>query len=218
MSLRYEPNVAHAAWFTTKVEHWARLCSIGPSGFEQYGRLFHPLREGDDERNLDDLVNIEGHLEEGHLRRLTRILSRHTSTPDDCFFGLWEGFGDIKGSPAVGLFAARRGKPPRIPPAFPPEVLEGPRVEIPARRYHLFRGPLTEAGDWGAADLVPGQPRTINSPNLMWPADHAWFVATEIDIPWTGVGGSAGLLSELMADPVLDVELVSLSDDLPYWR
>lgn len=216
MSLRYEPDVAHAAWFTTRAEPWARLCSIGPSGFAQYGRLFHPLRDGD-EGNPDDLLNIEGHLEDAPLRRLAGILGRHTSTPEDCFFGLWEGFGDLHGSPAVGFFTSR-GRAPHIPPAFPPEVMTGPRVEIPARRYLLFRGPLAEAGDWGAADLVPGHPRTLNSPNLMWPADHAWFAATEIDLPWTGVGGSVALLDELVADPLLEVELVSHTADLPYWR
>lgn len=217
MSLRYEPDVAHADWFATRAEPWARLCSIGPSGFAQYGRLFHPLQDGD-ERNRDHLLNVEGHLEETYLRRLAGVLDRHTGTPEDCFFGLWEGFGDLHGSPAVGVLTSRRGRQPHIPPAFPPEVMTGPRVEIPGRRYLLFRGPLSEAGEWGAADLVPGHPRMLNSPNLIWPADHAWFVATEIDLPWTGIGGSDALLDDLVADPVLDVERVSPDADLPYWR
>jgi hypothetical protein len=123
---------------------------------------------------------------------LTRVLSTHTSTPDDCFFALWDGLGDIDGSPSVALlrdpWARDTGDAtdPAVPPAFPEEVMAGPRVEIPSRTYLLFRGALGEAGDWGAADLAPRNPRTINSPNLMWPADHAWFVATEIDMPWTG--------------------------------
>lgn len=53
----------------------------------------------------------------------------------------------------------------------------------------VFRGPLAAAGDCGTPGLAPGWRRRFSSSNLMWPADHAWFVATEIDLPWTGVGG-----------------------------
>lgn len=70
----------------------------------------------------------------------------------------------------------------------------------------------------GAADLAPGHPRCINSPNLMWPFDRTWLLASEIDVPWTGVAGSSPLLNELMADTLLDVEPVSLDSEVPYWR
>ncbi|HEU4511703.1 MAG TPA: hypothetical protein VFR87_01215 [Nocardioidaceae bacterium] len=43
-------------------------------------------------------------------------------------------------------------------------------------------------------------------------------MASEIDVPWTGVAGSAELLEELMADDVLDTELVDLTSKVPYWR
>lgn len=218
MPLRHEPDVAHANWFATSDAPWTQLCSLGPSGFERYGRLFHPLHEGADENDSDELMNVEGYLNHTHLERLVAILRRFTSTPDDCFFGLWDGFGDIHGSPSVGLLRMGRGKPPEVPPAFPPEVLTGPRVEIPSRSYLLFRGPLVDAGQWGAADLAPGHPRSINSPNLMWPYDRVWFVASEIDVPWTGVAGSSTLLDDLMADAVLEVEPVSLDFEVPYWR
>lgn len=217
MPLRHEPDVTHAHWFATSDTPWTQLCSLGPRGFERYGRLFHPLQEGADENDPAALLNVEGDLAQAHLERLVGILARHTSTPDDCFFGLWDGFGDIHGSPSVG-FLGRHGRPVEVPPAFPPEVLSGPRVEIPARSYLLFRGPLAAAGQWGAADLAPGHPRCINSPNLMWPHDHAWFVATEIDDLWTGVAGSSTLLDELVADAVLDVETVDPESHIPYWR
>ena len=214
MPLRFEPDVTQAAWFATRDEPWVQLCCLGPSGFEHYGRLFHPLQPGGVETDPEDLVNVEGDLEESHLRRLVGVLARHTGTSDDCFFALWEGFGMIHGSPSVGV-----GDPEiQIPPSFPPEVMAGPRVAIPNRRYLLIRGALRDVGDWGSADLLPGQPRRINSPNLVWPADQAWLVATEIDQPWTGVGGSAALLEDLLADPVLDVEGTELTDRPPYRR
>ena len=224
MALTFEPDVSQADWFARSGEDWAQLCSIGPSHFPRYARLFHPLRPGGDPNDPYELMNLEGDLESDPLHRLVRVLERHTTTPQDCYFCLWEGFGDIHGGASAGMLygdddpRAAHWKPPVVPPAFPAEVMNGPRVRIPARNYLLFRGPLDEAGQWGAADLVPGDVRPINSPNLMWPADHAWFVATEIDLPWTGVGGSTELIEALMADESLDTERVEPSADLSYWR
>jgi hypothetical protein len=234
MALRHEPDVSAADWFTESSDPWTQLCSIGPSGFPAYARLFHPGDPDEDEPedsdsrgepDRDELQNREGDLPAQTLRRLLMVLARHTTTPQDCFFALWEGFGDIHGSPAVSVYTAGRrpwfgGRKtsPTVPAAFPQQVLDGPRMSIPARDYLLFRGPLGQAGQWGAADLLPGHPRRINSPNLMWPADHSWFVATEIDLPWTGVGGTTELVEHLLADPSLDVEPSQASVDLPYWR
>ena len=36
--------------------------------------------------------------------------------------------------------------------------------------------------------------------NLWWPQDRAWFVAIEIDLAWTYVGGPAGLIGQLLAE------------------
>lgn len=219
MPLRHEPDVGKADWFVSSDAPWIQLCSLGPNGFEAYCRLFHPLHEGADENDPDELLNVEGDLDRRHLDRLIAILSLHTNTPGDCYFGLWDGFGDIHGSPSVGFLRTRgHDPPPEIPPAFPQEVLAGPRVVIPDRTYLLFRGPLGEAGEWGAADLAPGRPRPINSPNLIWPGDRAWFVASEIDLPWTGVAGRSALVDKLLADTTLDAEPVSLDSEVPYWR
>lgn len=48
----------------------------------------------------------------------------------------------------------------------------------------------------------------------MWPADDAWFVATEIDNAWTGIGGSAAQAAELLEQPDLDVRRL----DPTTWR
>jgi hypothetical protein len=52
----------------------------------------------------------------------------------------------------------------------------------------------------------------------MWPADHAWFVATEIDLPWTGIGGTAELMNDLLAASGLDAEIVESPENVSYWR
>ena len=222
----HEPDVSEAEWFTRSGDPWNQLCSIGPSGFAQYARLFHPLQPGDHQADRQSLMDVEGHLETRALQHLVTVLARHTTTPRDCLFGLWEGFGDIQGSPSVRRDVletrgprARRRTPPTVPPAFSPDVMAGPRVQHSGTGLPALCGPLSQAGQWGAADLLPrARARTINSPNLIWPADHAWFVATDIDLPWTGIAGSAQLIQDLMAEEALDVERIDPAAPLPYWR
>ena len=57
---------------------------------------------------------------------------------------------------------------------------------------------------WG----VPKGSLVSQSPNLLWPADHAWFVCTEIDDYETYVGGSHELIDALAAHPDLEVERI----------
>jgi hypothetical protein len=213
MSLQHEPDVSKAAWFAHANDSWSQLCSQGPRGFAQYARLFH-VSDWDEDNPADPqvLLNLEGDLDANSLSALTNLLAQHTSTPQDCFFGLWEGFGEIYGGVLVG------GTSHKLPPAFAPPILEGPRVQLPSRSFILFRGPVGQAGQWGAAELMPGRPRVINSPSLMWPADHAWFVASEIDLPWTGIAGSAELINGLISDGSLDAERWEPTEDPPYWR
>jgi hypothetical protein len=105
--LRFEPQVAVADWWTGSAEPLAQLCSFGPNGYARYARLFHSIGLGAEVRR-EDLVNVEGNLNSELLHRLAAHLQRHTTTPDDCFFGLWDGFGDIHGSPSVGVFGWQR--------------------------------------------------------------------------------------------------------------
>ncbi|GAA3527365.1 hypothetical protein GCM10022234_25730 [Aeromicrobium panaciterrae] len=208
MPLRPLADVSVADWFaddgSSPLPH-----NLGPAGFSSYVRVLHSDR-GDGER-------YEGHLDDDLLAALVAVLSGHTSTPDDCYFGLWDGYGDIDGGDPVGFLTAFSGPmkwpgriftkekpPPPVPPAFAPEVLAGPKLSY-FHDYLLFRGKLAEAGQWGAVGYGYGVPRDINSPNLMWPADHAWFVTTSIEGTWTGVGGSAVLIDELLKEPRLEV-------------
>ncbi len=191
MSLRFEPDLRCAAWFADQQD----VDCDGPAGFEAYVRIHHS----------DD---FEGRLAPEMLARLVEILVGFTTTPADCCFGLWEGYADIHGWPSVTLFGISTDEsadePPRVSPAFSPAVMNGPRLDLGRLQYLLFSGPLAEAGDWGAADYPTGWGRrTINSPNFMWPADRAWFVATEIDTVWTVVAGTRGLAAALREDPLL---------------
>jgi hypothetical protein len=82
---------------------------------------------------------------------------------------------------------------------------DGPRVELPGRNYVLSVGPLAEL-----PSLVDAQDE--RSPNLWWPSDRAWCVATEIDLAWTYVGGPAALISDVLADPSLEAQPAAPDD------
>lgn len=61
--------------------------------------------------------------------------------------------------------------------------MAGATFRLPGRTYHLFTGELRDAlriGRWVTAQWFVGQ-----SPSLMWPAEHSWLVATEIDFDST---------------------------------
>jgi hypothetical protein len=89
-------------------------------------------------------------------------------------------------------------------------VREGPRFEIPQRAFYLFEGPLDAAGELGhrpRPDVFFPQ-----SPNIFWPNDHAWCVATEIDLDSTYVAGSNALAKALLAEPGLEAFRVQPTD------
>ena len=105
-----------------------------------------------------------------------------------------DGHGWLHGSPSVAIMSNHGSIP--VPSAFPAEVLEGPRVRLPGRDYLLFAGPLAAAPQLGWTD--PYGFFFPQSPNLFWPQDHAWCVASEIDLFCTLVAGSDELAEALV--------------------
>ena len=222
MSLTPCSDVSAAAWITHSDLPWHRLVTFGPSGFEAYARLRFlpdPVHPGQPEIAIDDDAPSEHQL----LRAALDVLGRQTRTPDDCYFCLWDGWGsDIYGGDGLriadfGDGTVRRG--PRIEPAFPPSVLTGPKVVIPNRAYYLFHGSLSEFGDWGArAELAPGWPRTqMPDPSFIWPADHAWCIANDVDPHYAGIGADSTAIDQLFAHPGLDVVPADPRVDQPHY-
>lgn len=52
------------------------------------------------------------------------------------------------------------------------------------------------------------------SPNVFWPEDRQWCVATEIDVDSTLVAGSDALVEELMHNPLLETVRIGPDDSL----
>jgi hypothetical protein len=154
------------------------------------------------------------------LSPLRQILARHTQTPDQCWFCLWEGWGQLnEGASGVQIALSPDSTETReevierlgiwTGAAIPPEVIALPRVELPQRDYFLLSGPLNAIVDRemvaGASDEGhPGIEFVSQPPSIFWPEDKSWCVATEIDLDSTFVAGSAELIADVLDDPSLE--------------
>jgi hypothetical protein len=203
--LRHSADVTAADWLRPRLRRFGSAVSaVVPDGFPAYVRILHPARGAEDPP--------EGNLPAELLGILCAALAEHTGTPSSCWFCLWDGYGWLHGSPSVAIMSSHGSIP--VPPAFPTEVLEGPRVRLPGRDYLLFAGPLATARQLGWTD--PYGFFFPQSPNLFWPQDHAWCVASEIDLFCTLVGGSNDLVEALTADPRLDAWPVQPDDPIAF--
>jgi hypothetical protein len=150
---------------------------------------------------------------------LANILVKHTGAVDNCWFCIWEGWGWEPSS--LGIIYSRfitgdeavddDWSPPERVPTFTPEELAMPRVNLPGRDYLLLTGQLPTTTEAGWRDELDWLGR---SPNLFWPADRSWFVASEIDFDSTLVAGSSKLVAAILDAPELDSWPVQPEDSL----
>jgi len=160
------------------------------------GRTIHALAQGE---SLSDPVRAAGRLpphaappdtnglDPDGLAALCDVLAAHTRTPTDCFIGVWDGYG------------------------WPVETWTGPDVlDLENRSYLVRRGPLALALDIGWS--VSPDRRQVLPPNIVWPADRAWFVASDTDLDSTYLGGSATLIQMLLQHGGLEVWPVAATD------
>jgi hypothetical protein len=224
MALAWCSDVSLASWLSASDADLWQLISFGPADFASYARLRFipdPKVPGQSESDVDDDVIPES--EAALVRGVLDVLARHTTTPDDCFFCLWEGWGSaIRGEDGLRVANFDTGTAtlgPVMAPAFDQSVLDGPKVSIPHRNYYLFRGPLTDFGDWGAADYLPGMPRTdMPNPAFIWPADRSWCLANDVDPHWVGIGASTAAIDELLGTAGLDITRANPTEPQPEYR
>ena len=210
-------DVSSSAWIGPRLHPFGQdIGSVIPGGFGAYARLFHPVEVDESRRErwsdvaarTGRIVHPEmqfhmiaaprgqtrsvdynrrnqprmGTLHLGHRRILVDHLRKATTTPDRCWFAMWEGLGGLNDG----------------------GVRE--RVQLPSRNYLLYSGTIDRALE------TPMDPFPLDqSPNLWWPEDRAWFVATEIDFDSTFVGGDNGLIAELVSDERLEALPITLS-------
>jgi hypothetical protein len=182
-----------AAWIADIEPGGHTTTGIVPSAFEAYVRI----------RNEED---DEGVLGAARLAVLVDLLRTQTRTPERCTFAVWDGYGRPVALTRAPPRDSRRRRPLRRPRPAPRPPL--PRLDWPARLrgYYLFAGPIEAAaffdeyGALGRLDVGIGW----GGPNLWWPEDRSWCVATEIDLPWSYVGGTAQVASAVLGEPRLE--------------
>ena len=224
-------SVEAADWVRAALRPWNRgihhVATLVPAGDFAHARVLHRPRNGADDIRWTDVAASSGQLlraetqfnellgwhadadhqsppqpwrepDHGSLRpsecaAVAAVLARHTTTPERCWFCLWEGYG----------WLGRLGE-------------GAPRVALEHRNCLLFRGPVS------AATVFRSDP-WFQSPTLWWPDDHAWCVASELDIYSTYVSATPSAVNELIEHPALEVLACTAEHDIdhgPYaaWR
>ena len=119
----------------------------------------------------------DGSLDRDILELLARLLRSHTQTPDHCHFAYWDGYGGT------------------------PRDIKAPVFGYPwpdtGRDHLLFEGPIESC-------VLSVQPHTFYSVNVWWPEDHAWLVATDIDLDSTYIGGSDACIQAIVEHPEIE--------------
>jgi hypothetical protein len=126
-----------ADWVAAGTDHW-KLTIEGfvPAKYEAYARVLHEVQHGDDHETWASVavangrpfgplaqwtrINVDpdgeewrgrprvGTLSPSIARSLSEALAAFTTTPETCFFGVWEGFGGSELPPDVQLFESHR--------------------------------------------------------------------------------------------------------------
>lgn len=232
------------AWIAPQLEggFGGKVKKLVPNGYDAYIRVLHPALDRDGNQatwasvaavlgrtahremqwhklvgssDTFGMVNSEwpgevpstGELDTPQLEALCGILARHTSDPEQCFFGLSTIYGSVEDS-------------------YPGAVL----LRWPNPDFVVFSGPLSAADQVGyeltGATVAISSARPSESPgfdpvrwesqapNMIWPADRSWFVASEYDLDSTLVGGSRTLVEAILAAPELEAWEVGREDSL----
>ena len=123
-----------------------------------------------------------GALPQDECRILVSILKLFTSTPDRCYFCLWHGYDFLQDA----------------------SFEQVAKLTIPGGQEFLVY--------FGALDRIMSffDGRWSQSPNMWWPEDRAWSVATEIDSRDTYVGGSEACIAQILSQPGLEALPIDL--------
>ena len=151
---------------------WSKLAGLSDLPF---GRLMSSndlIAASEEVIERDNIGNpIIGEIPPAGASLIARVLAAHTETPSHCSIAIWEGRGGAGPAPGVGA-----------------------QFEMGSRFWNLYSGPLDSVGS-GIEDMSGHFPIF---PGLWWPADHRWFVGTEIDSRCTYVGCETDAAADLL--------------------
>lgn len=163
-------------------------------------------------------------------RRLFEIVAsvgaRHTRTPDRAWFAVWEGHGFATATthiawrdPPIDDDTRRRREEERLRlreedgrrnSAIRSALSLLPQFHLPNRTYYLFGGPVSAV----AEVRNPDSSTEWRNPDLFWPDDRRWFVATDVELWSLYIGGDDDLIANLRRSVPTSTELVTLDRQL----
>lgn len=188
--------------------------SVVPTGFARVVRVLHPVGNGrtwaqaarEEGKVVHPLVqwgSIASHFDgsgrssdvdpdDGCVPAATlEAILEHCPSEGDVTYGVWDGYGSWT------------------------DRDDGQSVLTPGwngRSYRLFTARKAAFMQWPGMD-----PFWPQSANLIWPSDHSWCVATEIDWDSTLVACSDDVADGLLADSRLEAFEVAYEDDLSWY-
>ncbi len=197
---RFEPTAAAVPteWIEQSChgDQWT-VGALVPNHFASVLRVYPPAPSRDWWSAYRDLHEV-----------LASVGERHTSTPDRAFFGIWEGHGfDTASShvawrdPPAGDAERRardlertrvRNDGERRNAAIRTALAQIPTFDRPHRTYYLVEGPAM-----AVTDLRHPGGEDWRNPDLFWPDDRQWFVATDVDFWSLYIGGTSDFIAEL---------------------
>src|SRR5215813_3990244 len=167
--IRPAANADAAQWLLRSDVDWQDLVRYGPPGFDVYVRIAFPQ---DPQVSAGD---PSGEAPGDAVRPALATLTSYTTTPSKGYAAIWEGWESSAPVP------------------------QAPRVEIPNREMLLFTGPVEALRDAPALAWYGSAAGVNQEPHLVWPEDHAWCLACDVDEEIEFTVGCSGDASQGLA-------------------
>lgn len=179
MTVRPCTDASPAQWLLSADRDWSDLAVRGPLGYEAYARLrfipdpSHPGQcEGEADVDGEVLPEIE------QMAIAVTRLADFTTTPDDCYFAIWEGWGG-------------------------PELVGPVQIPFVNREAVLFNGAASDLLDW-VDSRDNSSPDNLPIPSFIWPADRAWCIVNDVDPHFATIGASSAAIRGLLSCTTID--------------
>jgi hypothetical protein len=201
------------------------VLSIVPDGFSAYVRLFHPASRctGDEWTPVPWTEIAEANRTRAHAGMQLNALTGSYHFMNHAQPGVFDDAPEVGSLPSelTAPLAATLSRHRTTGESLVVRALERPcdyarrrtpRAHIPpsARNYYLLAGWVE------AVSETSTEQSHYQSPNLWWPDDHAWCVATEIDLNTTYIGCDDACLDEILALPEVEALPIDPATGIDY--